>query len=82
MCVGGGAGSTQCHRHTSIYLVQLPHGSTGRGDDVVHEEEKRVLSSEVDPFPNEEVELPDWKREGRESSEAGGEKVIASETQR
>lgn len=39
------------------YLIQLAHGGRGGWNDVVYKEEERVLSSQVDSFPDEEVKL-------------------------
>lgn len=39
------------------YLIQLAHGGRGGWNDVVYKEEERILGSQVDSFPDEEVKL-------------------------
>lgn len=39
------------------YLIQLAHCGRGGWNDVVYKEEERILSSQVDSFPDEEVKL-------------------------
>lgn len=43
-------------------LVELAHGGAGGGDDVVDEEEQSVLGPQVDPLPDQEIELPHCRK--------------------
>ena len=40
-----------------LYLIQGSHGSRGRGDNVVDEEEQGILRPQANPFPYQEIEL-------------------------
>lgn len=40
-----------------VYLIEQAHGSGCGRNDVVDEEEERVFSSQVNPFPDQEVKL-------------------------
>jgi len=42
-----------------VFLVKRAHGSAGRRNDVVDEEEKGVLGSKMNPLSNEEIKLSD-----------------------
>ena len=53
----GGEGGLGVGRFT--YLVQRSHCGAGRRNHVVDEEEERILGAQVDPLPDEEVELSD-----------------------
>jgi len=49
-----------------VFLVEAAHGSRGRGDDVVDEEEESVLWPQADPLPDQEVELADSQVRGHQ----------------
>lgn len=51
-----------------VLLIQLAHGGRGGWNDVVYKEEERILSSQVDSFPDEEVKLA--------HCQVGGDKVL------
>ncbi len=44
-----------------MYLVKQPHSGWCGRNDVVYKEEEGIFGPQVDPFPNEEVELPHFR---------------------
>lgn len=44
-----------------MYLVEQPHSGWCGRNDVVDKEEEGIFGPQVDPFPNEEVELSHFK---------------------
>lgn len=63
------AATVTVKRKTRQYLIQQAHGCWGGGNDVVYEEEKSILSSQVNSFPDEEVELAHYTEKERRDSE-------------
>lgn len=49
--------NTRQKKRDQAHLIQLAHGSTGRRDGVIDEEEQSIFRPQVDPLSDQEVEL-------------------------
>lgn len=48
-------------RELVSHLVELSHGGAGRRNDIVDEEEESILGSQLNSFPDQEIELAHCK---------------------